>query len=185
MNTEPLYQGVLMTADEYFKMPDDGFRYELIHGVLVMTPSPTFLHQRALSDLFSVLHDHTNRNDLGVVVVAPLDAKLGDLIVYQPDILFFNKAKALAREDRVDVVPDLVVEILSPGTALKDLNVKRADYEAAGIQEYWVADTEARSFRFFVLKEGRYVEQAPDVFESHVLKGLRFDGKGFWESLGK
>ncbi len=183
MDSEPLYSGVVATADEYFAMPDDGFRYELTHGVLVMTPSPSYWHQEVVEMLLESINGFTKKRNFGKAVVAPLDVRISSLTVYQPDIVYFSSAKSSRRREAIDVIPDLVVEVASPGTARKDLQVKKADYERAGIQEYWLVDPDARSFRFFVLRAGRYEEQTPEGFVSEVLGGFRIDAAEFWASL--
>ena len=119
MNSEPLYQGLVATADEYFRMPDDGFRYELVRGVLVMTPGPSFWHQEIVGALLLLVNRYAVERKLGTAVAAPLDVCLGQNTVYQPDIVFFASDKVRRRRETVDVLPDLVVEVTSPGTALK------------------------------------------------------------------
>ncbi len=183
MNSEPLYQGLVTTADDYFRMPDDGFRYELVRGVLVMTPSPSFWHQEIVGALHLLISSYAVERKLGTAVEAPLDVSLGQSTVYQPDIIFFMRDKRGRRRATVDVLPDLVVEVTSPGTALKDLHVKKADYETAGIREFWLVDPGSRTFRLFVLAEGHYEERTPEDYESEVLPGFRLDVAAFWASL--
>ncbi|MEW6349037.1 MAG: Uma2 family endonuclease [Thermodesulfobacteriota bacterium] len=183
MHAEPRYSGLLATADEYFAMPDDGFRYELTHGVLVMTPSPSYWHQEVVEMLCRLINGFTVARNLGKAVAAPLDVKVSSATVYQPDIVYFSSAKSARRREVVDVIPDLVVEVASPGTALKDLQMKKADYEAAGIREYWIVDPDEKLFRFFVLRGGRYEEQPSDGYVSEVIKGFRVDAAAFWASL--
>ncbi len=183
MNSEPLYQGLVTTADDYFRMPDDGFRYELVRGVLVMTPSPSFWHQEIVEMISRSINDYAVGRGIGKAAVAPLDVSLNSTTVYQPDIMFFSRDKVAARRESIAVLPDLVVEVGSPGTALKDLQVKKADYETAGIPEYWIVDPSNRAFRFFVLVRGRYEERTPEDYESEVLPGFRLDAAAFWASL--
>ncbi len=183
MQTQPRYQGLRRNSAEFFTIPDDGVLYELINGVVVMSLTPSFLHQRALSRLHWIIFDYVERHQLGTVVVAPFDVQLGETIVYHPDIVFFSPERARMRMERTNVIPDLVVEILSESTARKDLETKREDYESAKVEEYWAVDPDNRESRFFVLRGGRYRESSSEEFRSPMLKGMRFDSRGFFDSL--
>lgn len=142
-------------------------RWELIHGVpYAMTPSPSADHQRISMRLsvalFQALEAAKNKRGGGdcEVFAAPLDLFLpGEESVYQPDLVVVcDPAKVTGRG--VEGVPDLVVEILSPGTAGKDLTRKRWAYESAGIPEYLVVDPEEKVGLLLRLEAGRYVDAA-------------------------
>ncbi|MGF1647228.1 MAG: Uma2 family endonuclease [Kineosporiaceae bacterium] len=127
-----------MTAEEFAGLdaPDDGTRVELIDGVLVVSPSPTFSHQWDSGQVFAALFAACPPDIR--VVAAPLDVRLSDDTVVQPDILAVRLADVA--DDRVTGVPLLAVEFLSPSTRGHDLLLKRARYERAGIGSYWVVD---------------------------------------------
>jgi len=124
---------------------DEG-RWELINGeVWDMTPAPARLHQKIAGDLFALLHAFFSNKDCEIYI-APFDVRLPDtdnaeddaiVTVVQPDISVICDPDKL--DDRGCIgAPDLVVEILSPSTAAKDLKVKRALYEKHGVPEYWL-----------------------------------------------
>jgi Uma2 family endonuclease len=137
-------------------MPDDGHRYELIDGVLVVTPAPTPRHQVVSSNLNDRLRAACP-SDL-VVLYAPLDVVLDDHTALQPDLLVTRRADLSERN--LPVAPLLAVEVLSPSTRLVDLNLKRARYEAAGCPSYWVIDPTELSLIAWELQHGEYVEVA-------------------------
>jgi len=137
-------------------MPDDGHRYELVDGVLVVSPAPSPLHQRAVGRLFRLLDDACP--DHCEVVVAPLDVVLADDTVMQPDILVARRADFTPRD--LPAPPLLAVEVLSPSTRRFDLMLKRSRFEAAGAGSYWVVDPGEPMLTAWDLVDSRYVEVA-------------------------
>jgi Uma2 family endonuclease len=134
---------VRFNYQDYLRLPEDK-RYEILDGELFVVPAPSIRHQRLSRDIFDFLLNYTRENKLGEVFYAPCDVVLSEENIVQPDILF-------VREERLGIIgelnicgpPDLVIEILSPGTRNKDLEIKHKIYAAFGIQEYWVVDPEA------------------------------------------
>jgi Uma2 family endonuclease len=127
-----------------------------------------------------LLRSFVQERDLGVVLYAPFDVKLPYRIgaPVQPDILFFRKGNTPDWEDKdFEGVPDLVAEVLSPGTRHRDRTIKLQAYQDAGVPEYWLVNPEARSVRVYVLEKGSYVELvrggAGDTVWSSVLPGFR------------
>ncbi|MDT0185306.1 Uma2 family endonuclease [Microbacterium sp. ARD31] len=145
-----------LTADDLAAIPDDGHRYELIDGTLIVTPAPSWRHQRAVSRLLRALMDAA-ADDLEVLA-APFDVRLADDTVLQPDVLVCRVTDLTQRN--LPAAPLLAVEVLSPSTRLVDLNLKRARYEAAGCPSYWVVDPEAPTITAWELRDGVYAEVA-------------------------
>jgi Uma2 family endonuclease len=167
-----------MTYDEYCLLPEDRNQYELFDGELVMTPSPTRNHQKIAGRLYARLLDHVEKNGLGEAYIAPLDAIFDPYTVLQPDILFVSKERqAEVEKERIEGVPDLVVEVLSPSTFHKDLRRKMAVYSRFGVQEYWVVDPEMKAIELYCQgKEGLELARrfsAAETFESRLLAGFR------------
>ncbi|UNX54513.1 Uma2 family endonuclease [Georgenia sp. TF02-10] len=160
--SRPLTRGDLTAA------PDDGHRYELVDGSLVVTPAPSAGHQRAVVRL-AVLLDRACPPALEVLV-APFDVALGPDTVLQPDVLATRRADLTDRD--LPVAPLLAVEVLSPSTRLVDRNLKRARYEAAGTPSFWVVDPDQPALTAWGLSGGQYVHVAhvvgADVFRSPV-----------------
>jgi len=135
---------------------DDGHRYELIDGVLVVTPSPSYEHQDVVLELYSLLRSGCPREMK--ILVAPFDVALGDDTVMQPDLMVGYRADFTSRA--LPVAPTLAVEILSPSTRRFDLTLKWSRFEAAGVASYWVIDPLELSLTAWELEDGRYVEVA-------------------------
>jgi Uma2 family endonuclease len=130
------------TRERVLALPDDGNRYELLDGELVVTPSPRSRHQYVLSALFTRLVPFVDDHRLGVVLWSPADlfGRLGQLA--QPD-LFVLPTRALVEWEE-HPLPSLVIEVLSPSTARFDRGLKRRFYQRAGVPEYWIVDPDAR-----------------------------------------
>ncbi|MDP2876528.1 MAG: Uma2 family endonuclease [Holophaga sp.] len=142
-------------------------RWELINGVPYdMTPAPNVEHQRVSRTLTvaitTALEGAKQKSGSGEceAFAAPIDLFLpGEESVYQPDLLVVCDPSKIAGHGIVGV-PDLVVEILSPSTASKDMTRKRWSYEAAGIPEYLIVDPDERVAVLLRLKSERYEETA-------------------------
>lgn len=141
------------TADDLAGFPDDGLRYELVDGVLLVSAAPSEEHQIVLGNLFLLLAPAAP-SDLRVFV-APFDVRLDPRRLLQPDIVVVPKDRTLA-----DRRPLLAVEVLSPSTRLVDSTLKRQVLEQGGIASYWLVDPLAPSLTVLELRDGGYVEQA-------------------------
>ena len=126
-----------LTYDDLADLPDDdGHRYELVDGTLIVTPAPSYRHQ-SVSLRLSVLLDAACPADLRVLT-APFAVTLGADTELQPDLLVASRADFTERD--LPTAPLLAVEILSPSTQLIDLNLKKARFEKVGCPSYWVVD---------------------------------------------
>lgn len=146
--------GRVFTAADLEGMPDDGNRYEIINGALIVTPSPAVPHQRVVGNTYLILRGGVP--DALEVMLAPLDDTVSDLTVLQPDLLVATR-EALAGRKMVGV-PVLAIEVLSPSTRLIDLNLKKAAFEEAGVAHYWVVDPERPSVTAWRLEDGAWTE---------------------------
>ena len=150
-----------LTYEEFRQLPDDGKRYELIHGEVHLTPSPTTKHQCVLQNLSSSLGPFVIKNGLGEVWTAPLDVRLSPDTAVQPDLIFISNSRAkIIKENYIDGAPDLVVEILSPSTAAHDRATKLALYAKAGVPEVWLLDPHAKTVEVLKLQGKKYVLDA-------------------------
>lgn len=170
------YFGLRMTADEYLTLPESPLHWELVDGVVVLSPSPSFWHQEIAGEILFQITTFLESRPLGKVVF-DIDVKLRDNLVYRPDIVFLSAPKAAHIRDRITVAPDLVVEVISPGSRSYDSQTKRSDYAAAGVAEYWLIDPQRQSQKFFVLENGAYREReaAGERYAAHVLPGFQLD----------
>lgn len=165
------------TYKDYIALPDDGSRYEIVNGVLYMTPSPSGAHQDAVLEIAAYLRDFVKHTGIGKVRVSPFDVELAHNVVVQPDILvILNDHHDRIEENRIVGAPDLVVEVSSPGTATYDRNTKYYAYARAGVVEYWIADPIARTVEVLVLNFNNYnslgVFRGKATLPSQVLPGF-------------
>ena len=166
------------TYEDYRQLPDDGYRYEVINGVLLMSPPPRTRHQDVCGELAFAMRMFTRNEQQGKVYEAPIEVILpGIATPVQPDILFIRTERlGIVGSTRIEGAPDLIVEILSPGNWLTDRREKFRAYEAAGVQEYWIVDPDRRTIEVYVLREGNYAlagQYGPgEVAQSEILKGL-------------
>lgn len=154
MTTMP--RGREFTAADLEAMPDDGNRYEIIDGALIVTPAPITRHQIVVANLYTVLRPACPAAMR--VLFAPFDVALAEITVLQPDLLV--APKSAFSERNLPGVPLLAVEILSPSTRHIDLGLKRSRYEAAGCPSYWVVDPDVPSITAWELRAGRYAVAA-------------------------
>jgi Uma2 family endonuclease len=114
------------TYNDYVALPDDGKRYEIVNGVLYMTPSPTGPHQDAVGRFYAYLLTHVETSGLGKIRIAPFDVELAPDVVVQPDVLVVLKANSdKITKTRIIGAPDLVIEVSSPSTVGYDRREKQ------------------------------------------------------------
>ena len=186
MATQPKTTG--LTYEDLRNFPDDNLRREIIDGVLFVTPSPIRRHQRVVVELAAALLAYEKEHG-GEVYPAPMDVFFSDTNVVEPDVLFVGPERLPGTDPaKVVVVPDLVVEVSSPGTRRRDLSLKKDLYERFGVPEYWFVDLDAERLEAYRLQEGRYrspeILQAADTLSSPMLHGFSFDLSQILEKPG-
>jgi Uma2 family endonuclease len=152
------------TVDDLDAIPDDGLQYELIDGVLIVSPAPVPRHQRVLRELTVLMHTAC---PAGLeVFFAPVDFQPDRRNSLQPDLLVVRRSDV--GEKNIQGPPLLAVEVLSPSTRRKDLLLKRSVYEDRGVASFWHIDPAEESFLASDLVDGHYVEVAKAVGEQTV-----------------
>ena len=130
-----------LTAEDYYNLPDNGLRYQLIQGELYMAPAPNLYHQTIAGNLEFILRSYLEQNPLGVILHAPVDVVFHRESIWQPDIfVVLNANRQILKEQQCEGAPDLIVEILSPNNRELDLLTKRTVYARQGVREYWIID---------------------------------------------
>jgi Uma2 family endonuclease len=128
-----------MTVDEFFALPDDGKRYELLDGVVQEMTAPNTKHQRVVLRLAVLLVHALQDEGFGEVFVAPYDIVLDDRTVLQPDVVFVaNERAGIVNERNVRGTPDLVVEVLSPNPRIGSTEERVGWYAEYGVRECWL-----------------------------------------------
>ena len=147
------------TAEMVRALPDDGNRYEVVDGELLVTPSPGYPHQRAVRELLMLLDEYLRGAGLGEVLPSPSDIELDPESMVQPDLFAQGLVDGRPPRDWNSGAPlFLVVEVLSPSTARADRTTKRRRFQRAGIPEYWIVDLDAR-----VIERWRPGDERPEV----------------------
>lgn len=177
-----------MTAAQYMSLPDDGCKYELISGELVLSPSYSHPHGRVAGCLFALLDEFVRRKRLGVVGL-DTDVVFGRTEVRRPDLHFVSARRRSIIREHVHGAPDLVVEITSPSNWQEDIYTKRDDYERFGVREYWVldiADGRHRAYQWH-LRAGLFhggIVETPEL-RSRLLKGFSLKLATVWNRAGE
>ncbi len=126
-------------------LPDDGNRYEVIGGVLHMSTAPSFFHQWIIRQIFLTLYAQIDTVGVGLTIWSPLGVFMPGCDPVQPDLLVIRREDmGIICDRRVEGVPALLVEILSPSNPAMDTDVKRKAYARAGVPEYWIVRPASR-----------------------------------------
>lgn len=166
-------------------------RWELIKGVPYnMTPAPAPFHQTIVLNISGELRTFLGKGDCQVFV-APFDVRLSAEDDYDnPETIIQPDVSVVCQKERLDNkglkgAPELVVEVLSPSTVLKDRNEKRSLYREFGICEYWIVDPLYKTIERHVFKEGEQVSvegfDIENTFESSYFKGFRMKVSDIFE----
>jgi Uma2 family endonuclease len=136
---------VRYTYQDLLSLPESRRRYEIIDGALHVSPTQRLNHQRVAMKLMRLLEDRLEGAGLGIVV-GPITLHLRDELVLEPDVVFIRSERLSIAdpEGHVHGAPDLVVEVLSPGSASYGRNLKRKRYFEAGVGELWIVDLKRR-----------------------------------------
>ena len=185
MGTLPSREGARFSYSDYCKWTDDG-RWELIDGVEYnMSPAPSRMHQKISGELFVRIYNVLKERQCDVYA-APFDVRLPDyaeasdeeiFTVVQPDMVVVCDESKLDERGCMGA-PDLVIEILSPSTAGKDMKIKRDLYEQHGVREYWLVHPTDKTFMVYRLRKDKQYAKAEiyadqDIVESTVIEGCR------------
>ena len=170
-----------LTYSDYVQMtPPDSGQYQLIQGELVTMTSPNTRHQRIIRLLTKSLETYLEKSPLGEIFLSPMDVVMGEGEVYQPDILFILESNQKIIEDtKINGIPDMIVEVLSPSNAYYDLVVKKKIYEQCGVKEYWIVDPLQNTLDLYVLHNNKFqhkiqIEKKGKI-PSEIFPGLDLD----------
>jgi Uma2 family endonuclease len=166
------------------ELPESNQACELWDGELVMSPTPSFYHQKIALRFYRWLAEWVEQRGLGEVVAAPIDMVLSPHRVVQPDVLFIAKERSHIIQRVIMGPADLVAEVVSLGGRQRDRIEKRDLYEQYCVREYWIIDPESQSVEILFLDAGRYVLEARctvgDTAGSRLLPGLEVPVSGLF-----
>lgn len=165
------------TIMEVYKMLPEGTLAELIDGKIYMSPSPVTDHQRVISKLFTKIFTYAEESGLGEAFVSPYDVYLDEQSnAVQPDIIFVSKSNSDIIQDHIYGVPDLLIELLSPGNKSHDTVMKKNLYEKFGVREYWIVDPATKESVGYRLVNNHFEEIEKSIgFITSELLNHRFD----------
>lgn len=177
------------TYADYQRLPDDGWRYEIIRGELFMAPAPSPTHQAVLRNLALELGRFLSERPGGRFYFAPIDLLLpeGLSTPVQPDLVYLAAEHlGLVKAGCIEGTPDLIVEVLSPTNWLLDRRTKFEAYAQAGVGEYWIVDPQKQQLEVYTLGAtgyellGRF--GAGERASSKILPGFEPEVSGFFEA---
>ena len=133
------------TADMVRALPDDGKRYETVHGELLVSPAPRLEHQYVVLEVAARLRDYLRIHPLGQVFISPADISWSPDVLVQPDVFVTAIAEARTFDWTQIKTLLLAIEILSPSTSRYDRFTKRRLYQEYGVPWYWIVDIDGRA----------------------------------------
>lgn len=165
----------LLTAQDFLEWLEPGRHADLIDGEIFMHSPVSIRHADLLNFVDSVLRVYIDRHRIGVLYREVVAVRLSGRNVFMPDLAFYRAGRESAiRETHISEAPDLVVEVLSPRTADRDIGPKFAEYEEHGVREYWILDPETLAHRFYRASGEELVEYADGEkrIDSSVVPGF-------------
>jgi len=177
-----------MTYEEFLDWADEDTYAEWVDGKVELMSPASVEHQDISLFLSRLFAEFADQQDAGKLLVAPFQMRLSNVRRgREPDLLFVLKENTgRLQRSYLDGPADLVIEIISPESVLRDRGAKYAEYEAGGVREYWIVDNLSHRADFFVLDgEGRYQRASPDTegkYESAVLPGFWINVGWLWQS---
>jgi Uma2 family endonuclease len=159
-------------------------RCELIFGRFYLSPSASSLHQVVVL-LLSRLLDEIADASGGLALFAPMDVNLAEHSVVQPDVIYVSASRREIVHERLEGAPDLVIEVLSPGTARRDRGEKLRLYAQAGVREYWIVDPAERQIEFLANREGDFVVVLPEgeTYRSQAVPEIQLALTELWQRV--
>jgi len=176
-----------LTYEDWLATPDDNVMREIIEGELYVVPPPSTEHQEVSNEIEFQLQLYLRKRRTGRMLHAPTGMRLSDDNVVEPDILVvLNDGAATIEHAAVMGPADLVVEILSRGTAKRDVGPKRRIYETFGVREYWIVDPVGQRIEVLTLQGGAYATHAVHdmgaTLASPVLPGFELELRDVFRS---
>ena len=177
LNIHELRGHVRMTYKEFSKIPYDGLGHHLVRGVHVITPAPSIIHQRISAKLFKILSNFVEENSLGEVMYSPIDVKFSDEDGYQPDLLYIEKQRlSIIEKNIINGPPDVIIEIISPGSLKSDRGWKLEMARKYNVKEYWLVDYENKIIEIYTKDTmTKYTKDMVVKSEINELSNLRID----------
>lgn len=176
----------LMSEAEFDAWCDEDIKAEYIDGEVIIMPPESTLHESGSASLGVLLGLFVKKNDLGWVALrGAIKIRLRKNLRRCPDTIFVDKARLkIVKDTLVEGSPDLVVEVVSQDSIVRDWHEKYRDYEAAGVREYWIVDQLQERLEVYRLGRDRRfhpIELKDGKLYSRVLPGFWVRPEWLWE----
>ncbi len=167
------------TYDDLMQL-EEGTLCELINGIIEMSPAPLIIHQIILKNLSKKIDDRIQESNKGLLLPAPVDLIIDEKNVVQPDLLFISLENIPKIRDKyIDFPPDIVIEIISPSSVVRDRYGKKELYQKMKIQEYWMLDIIHESIEILRLDNAGHYQLSSygaknEIVKSQILEKFEF-----------
>jgi len=178
----PRYHGWKVTREEYLDLEDDGYKYDMLDGVLHAAPSAGFFHGKSCGEFYLRLALYLRDNPLGTIT-QETDVFLpdgGDVL--RPDVCFLFREHMSCVKTHIHGVPDLVCESLPDRTEKRDLGQKASRYLTNGVSEYWILDSRKKTAEVWYNNGDSWEKHAGGILDSRLLPGFQILVQEFWDS---
>jgi Uma2 family endonuclease len=174
METSTMAPAPALTTDEYFRTPESVLPTELMFGAMRVAESPTVWHQQAVAAFHLALAPHVRARRLGHVFLAPLDVVFDAArhLVMQPDLLFVKSGREHIIERKVNGIPDMVLEVLSPNPRIGTLDERVQLFAQYGVREIWLLHQSAERFEILSVKDGRVADRQRFDYGAPLTSGV-------------
>ena len=186
VNTSPLVK--TYSLEEFWALPDppDHSKLELIAGVLYMTPPPGYNHDNSVARLIRLLSSELIRlSDRGSLFAPRAAIWTSERTYLEPDLFYISRETSARLDPERRTTADLVIEVISPGSAIYDRNTKADTYAALGVTELWLVDETKETVELRTLSGARYAEGKTfakgESLASIVIPGLSIDVTNIFE----
>lgn len=172
-----------LNYEHYVLIPDDGKRHEIIEGEHFVNPAPNLYHQTLSRRIQFQLYTQIELTGQGTVFDAPVDVQLNEYNIVQPDlVVVLSENSSILTKPKIDGMPDLMIEILSPSNTKHDRETKMQLYLKSKISEYWIVDPEQKVIEQYIYEDNQYHLQEPceDIVLT-ILKGVSVDVRQLWD----
>ena len=163
---------------QFYRDISEEKKAEFINGKIIIHPPDTLQQNKVCTNIYKILNTYVQKHQLGYVGLLKIMIQFSRN-AYEPDLCFFKQEIAQEFKDDQDLfpVPNLIIEVLSPFTEKRDRGVKLEDYQAHGVEEYWIVDTEEQYIEQYLMKDGAYelnVKSGTGELQAIAIQGFTF-----------
>lgn len=177
---ETVISNMKVSVTEFRKMlfdDNDNYYYEIINGEMIQKSAPAPIHQEVSRNLLFVLETYNRQHKKGSIFYAPIDVYLDEYNKPQPDLVFVtNEKKAIITNDGIMGIPDVIIEIISPTSIIRDRVEKKNLYEKMSVPEFWLIDPQYEAIEIYKLHNNRYELLSAATTLEGELKSALFEG---------